>query len=130
MGLVSYDAPMSWSIRTFSIAWAVAYGILALAVTSTLVWSSSRMRAATDEVHRGTMGARLANDLERSLIAYQRMSNLAVLFDDASIEASRAELLDDIGETQRAATGYVSSASEQEALDEARAAIDAFLRER
>lgn len=130
VGLVSYDAPMSWSIRTFSIAWAVAYGILALAVTSTLVWSSSRMRAATDEVHRGTMGARLANDLERSLIAYQRMSNLALLFDDASIEASRAELLDDIGETQRAATGYVSSASEQEALDEARAAIDAFLRER
>src|SRR5690606_32486382 len=81
------------TIRWLSAASTVTFGLLMLALVGTLIWTSTRHQGATAAAFRDAEGMALASDIERSLLAYQRISNLYVATGEPELGASAAELL-------------------------------------
>jgi signal transduction histidine kinase len=108
----------------------VTFGLLMLALVGTLIWTSTRHRGATAAAFRDAEGMALASDIERSLLAYQRISNLYVATGEPELGDSVAELLGATRDLLRRAREYVGNPTEEALMTEITGRFELYVNER
>lgn len=118
------------SVRTLALASTVVFGILTLLVIIALIWGSTQLQRSTATAIRDSQSQAIVNELQLSLLTYQRLSNLYVLTGEASLSETRAQIREEMGSLLFRAQDYVGYVEEQQLLDRLSALLNAYWQER
>lgn len=109
---------------------AITLGLLSVLVAGALIWTSSLLQEAVVTVNRDTRSMMIADELQLSLLNYQRVSNLLVATPSDDLARLRAELEGEMGRLLADATVYVGDPQERELLREVPDLLAEYRRQR
>ena len=100
------------SIRRFAVASAIVIGSLSVTLAVALVWSSSALQDALGIVNRDVRSLAIADDLNLSMLTYQRVSNLFVSTREPTLDVVRSDVGMEMDRLLEEAVEYGGGAAE------------------
>ncbi len=118
------------SIRRLTDAFVVVFGILALAATIALVWTSRESEQAMEQVVRDTAAIVVLDDLELAVARHRRLSDLHTFSREPELEVARAERRTRIRELLARAREQADTEQERRGLRTVEREIQVYLARR
>ncbi len=121
------------SIRRSIIVIALLLGALSIVAAGALVWTSNQLRDAIVTVNRDIRSLAIVDELQLSVLTYQRVSNFFLAFGDSVWLASRDEITAEQAEQEfllSQAALQAGSDAERRMIEEARQRLDQYRQDR
>lgn len=115
------------TLRRIVLAWALGFGVLAVAVSLALIVTTRWQREAADAVVRDSASARLATEIELRLLTHNVTSNLFLATRDPRYRAARAAQEGELRASIEAARETVSTGAEESALRDLERRVEQLL---
>ncbi|HEX7080006.1 MAG TPA: HAMP domain-containing sensor histidine kinase [Gammaproteobacteria bacterium] len=107
-----------------------AFGTITVLTAAVLVWSTGQVEHTMATVVRDTRSRAVADELELSLLMYQRIANLYAVNPSAALADARADIAAELERLISEARASISSADEEQLVDEISLGLAAYFEER
>lgn len=118
------------SVRGLAVGSLVAFGAIALGVIAWHIWSATQLQRSMSTVITETHSLEVIDELQLTLLMFQRLSNLALVTGEAALSDTTEELGSRMERLLAEAGEDTDSAEEQRFLGDIEDGVSAYLRER